>query len=107
MDKYIFDIGRARYKISSDALCALMEGRGGEEGRPGAAVAQQRVAGDGEGEFEEVMRLYREYARTGSLDALVGLKSRLEEVSARYRSMALAEEVLAINSCLPYERRVP
>ncbi len=55
----------------------------------------------------EVMQLYNEYARTENLDVLVRLKDKLEQVSLRYKSVALAEEVLNINSCLPYERRVP
>ena len=90
MQKYIFDIGRAKYQLNTEAFSPLRDG--------GNEVDEV---------FEEVMQLYREYARTGSMDVLVSLKCRLEEVSLRYRSMALAEEVLAINSCLPYERRVP
>lgn len=91
MEKYIFDIGRTKYKINTDAFAVLIE-----EGHR-----------EIERTFDEVMQLYREYARTGSADVLVSLKCRLEEVSSMYGSVALAEEVLHINSCLPYERRVP
>jgi hypothetical protein len=119
MEKHIFDIGRAKYRINTDAFGALME-LGGDraerlpQGCPGAVPGQLDAAAAAAGQrleieavFEEVMRLYREYARTGSMDVLVDLKCRLEEVSLRYQSIALAEEVLNINSCLPYERRVP
>lgn len=120
MYKRIIDIGNARYRISMDDLSAMME-----EAKNGAAVTPTlascpmnqglrevdlaKVSGGDEleGVFPEVMRLYQEYARSASMDVLVKLRSRLEQVSLRYRSFALAEEVLIINSCLPYERRVP
>lgn len=116
MEKYIFDIGCGRYKINTDALHAFLEeaaeeqlkaSSGAAPGSPGAATADGCSESEIEHVFEEVMHLYREYARTGSMDVLVSLKCRLEEVSLRYRSVALAEEVLNINSCLPYERRLP
>lgn len=120
MEKSIFDIGRVRYKINMDAFSNLMEQVSGESsdhkpptsadaGRDPIDAASANL-GDHreiEGLFDDVMQLYREYARTGSMDVLVTLKCLLEEVSLRYRSVALAEEVLNINSCLPYERRVP
>jgi hypothetical protein len=120
MYKRIIDIGNARYRISLDDLSAMME-----EAKDGAAeirtqtscpsneglrevdVAKVGVGDELEGVFSEVMRLYQEYTRSASMDVLVRLRCRLEEVSLRYRSFALAEEVLNINSCLPYERRVP
>ncbi|HBG05295.1 MAG: hypothetical protein A2075_20730 [Geobacteraceae bacterium GWC2_58_44] len=118
MDKRIYDIGHARYKINLDALSALIEeGRNQEaQNPPGACCSEEprdaeaaKVCNERELDciFSEVMQLYREYTRSGSMDVLVTLKCRLEEVSLRYRSFALAEEVLCINSCLPYERRVP
>jgi len=120
MDKRIFDIGHARYKFNTEAFSDLMEeGRGGaaENGAQAPCSAEEapcdadaaQVSHDQELQtiFTEVMQVYKEYARSGSMDALVRLKCILEEVSLRYRSLALAEEVLNINSCLPYERRVP
>lgn len=115
MVRSILEIGNAKYKIDSRALSRFKE-----------EVRQNVMAGIGEGEavperlyggrslddsldavFTEVMQLYNEYARTESIDILVRLKNKLEQVSLRYKSLALAEEVLNINSCLPYERRVP
>lgn len=115
MVKSILEIGNAKYKIDRLAL-----GRFKEEAR------QNAMAGSDEREllpemasggasldesldtvFQEVMQLYNEYARSESIDVLMRLKDKLEQVSLRYRSLALAEEVLNINSCLPYERRVP
>lgn len=115
MVRSILEIGSAKYKIDKYAL-----GRFKEE------VLQNVPAVDDEGEavaetsgcsgsldesleqvFAEVMQLYNEYARSESIDVLLRLKDKLEQVSMRYKSMALAEEVLNINSCLPYERRIP
>jgi len=120
MYKRIIDIGNARYRISMDDLSAMMEeAREGAAGIPmhasgttdeGLREVDVTTVGSGdelEGVFSEVMRLYQEYTRSASMDVLVRLRCRLEEVSLRYRSFALAEEVLNINSCLPYERRVP
>ena len=115
MVKSILEIGNAKYKIDRVALLRFKE-----EARNNAAADIDGL-GDGteteqggdcldeslERVFNEVMYLYNEYARTESVDVLVGLKRKLEQVSLRYRSVALAEEVLNINSCLPYERRVP
>lgn len=112
MDKRIFDIGHARYKLNVEAFSDLL----GEKlpvqecsSRLGTQATGSESCCDPELEavFNQVMQLYREYARTGSMDLLVRLKCRLEEVSLRYRSVPLAEEVLQINSCLSYERRVP
>ena len=120
MDKRILDIGNARYKINRKALCQLMEQvkrnaatgapdacRGAKEGACNAD--EEKICADESLEciFTEVMLLYNEYARCESMDALIRLKCKLEEVSLRYRSLVLAEEVLNINSCLPYERRIP
>lgn len=120
MYKRIIDIGNARYRISMDDLSAMMEeAKNGaavmpilascpkDEGLPEVDHAKVTGGDELEGVFLEVMRLYQEYARTASMDVLVRLRCRLEQVSLRYRSFALAEEVLIINSCLPYERRVP
>lgn len=115
MDKRILDIGCAKYQIDRNALFLFMEEAAGnrenpccgsEEGESDAAAnlcADQAV----EQIFWEVLELYNEYNETGNLDTLVQLKCRLEEASLRYRSLPLAEEVLSINSCLPYERRIP
>jgi hypothetical protein len=110
MDKRIFDIGCAKYKIDTEALRVMIE-----ESRESACAsgdAQEadngadRISPSSEQAFLEVMELCKEYSRTQSLDVLVKLRSKLEEVSMKYRSMAMAEEVLTINSCLPYERRI-
>ena len=114
MVRSILDIGNAKYKIDRLALCRFRE----EARRSADAGAEERKTepcGDVRPSIEEsldcvfmeVMQLYNEYARTESLDVLVRLKDKLEQVSLRYKSVALAEEVLNINSCLPYERRVP
>lgn len=112
MVRSILDIGNAKYKIDRLALCRFRE----EARRNADAGADERKAEPHLGTsieesldcvFMEVMQLYNEYARTESLDVLVRLKDKLEQVSLRYKSVALAEEVLNINSCLPYERRVP
>jgi len=120
MVKRIIDIGYAKYRIDRQALCVFMEEA---KHTPAASAPEGCRCADGEPEAAdaveessdqevericgEVMQLYREYARSESMDILVRLKCLLEEVSSRYRSLALAEEVLHINSCLPYERRVP
>ncbi|WP_136525812.1 hypothetical protein [Geomonas ferrireducens] len=113
MVRSILDIGNAKYKIDRLALCRFRE----EARRNADAGADERKAEPRDVRpsieesldcvFMEVMQLYNEYARTESLDVLVRLKDKLEQVSLRYKSVALAEEVLNINSCLPYERRVP
>lgn len=114
MVRSILEIGNAKYKIDRLALCRFRE----EARRNAGNGADERVAEPCEElrtsieesldlVFMEVMKLYNEYARTENLDVLVRLKNKLEQVSFRYKSVALAEEVLHINSCLPYERRVP
>jgi hypothetical protein len=120
MVKRIIDIGYAKYRIYRHALCVFMEeakqvtaasppeGCRGADGEPeGADAVEEGSDEELERVCAEVMQLYREYARSESMDVLLRLKCLLEEVSSRYRSLALAEEVLHINSCLPYERRVP
>lgn len=117
MERHIFNIGYAKYRINTDALSVFMEEAknsateeqadpycDAEKGAGNTKVCADRAVED---VFAEVMHLYHEYAGSQNMDALVRLKCRLEEVSLRYRSFVLAEEVLSINSCLPYERRVP
>jgi len=116
METRIFEIGRGRYSISRSLLGSfLMESKKRvSEGEPHDGPF--RAAGDRAGEpcdrelrriFEEVMELYDDYMRFESVDLLLRLKCRLQEVSVRYSSHVLASEVLAINSCLPYESRIP
>ena len=118
MVKSILEIGNARYEIDRDALrrfmreaqqSAAMQGvpDTGEQQKPGGSEAAAFSADEPiETIFIQVMQLYNEYGMSGSLDALIKLKFKLEQVSSRYKSLALAEEVLNINSCLPYEWRV-
>lgn len=117
MVKTILEIGNARYTISRTALSRFRdEARQYAEGESApdesevsadADLGYSSVDGSLDLVFTDVMRLYNEYAMTESLDVLVKLKRKLEQVSLRYKSVALAEEVLQINSCLPYEKRVP
>jgi hypothetical protein len=120
MVKRIVDIGNSKYKIDGHALCVFMEeARSNAAGNPSLADCQAargqcgpgeaKAAADGELEhvLAEVILLYNEYSRSESIDVLVRLKLKLEQESSRYRSLALADEVLSINSCLPYELRVP
>ena len=115
MDKRILDIGCAKYQIDRNALFRFMEEAAGNRENPrcgseaGESDAAANLCADRavEGIFWEVLELYNEYNETSSLDTLLQLKCRLEEASLRYRSLPLAEEVLSINSCLPYERRIP
>ncbi len=118
MVKSILAIGNAKYEIDRNALTRFMreaqqsavthgvhekgEHRGPDGGEAAAFFADEPI----EGLFAEVMQLYNEYATSEHLDVLIRLKCKLEQVSLRYRSHALAEEVLNINSCLPYEWRV-
>lgn len=118
MVKSILGIGNAKYKIDCNALTRFkLEAQqyvvasaalyGDEaEGPSDCGAGTLPVDASLETIFAEVMQLYNEYARSESLDVLVRLKCKLEQVSLRYKSLALAEEVLSINSCLPYERRV-
>ena len=118
MVKSIIEIGNARYEIDRNALRLFM--REAQEsavmqGVPGIGEQQSRDGGETaafsadepiEITFNRVMQLYNEYTISGSLDVLIELKCMLEQVSLKYKSLALAEEVLNINSCLPYEWRV-
>lgn len=115
MVKSILAIGNAKYEMDRSALWRFMR----EARKCGATQAQFKQPQEAGFEalperfeeavdrvFDEVIQLYNEYARSQNLGALVRLKSRLEQISLRYKSVALAEEVLNINSCLPYELRV-
>lgn len=95
MVKSILDIGNAKYRIDRSVLRRFM--RDARE-----SYAEESL----DAVFDEVMGLYGEYAVTGRLEVLMRLKCKLEQVSLRYKSLELAEEVLNINSCLPYEWRV-
>ncbi|ACH39774.1 hypothetical protein Gbem_2770 [Citrifermentans bemidjiense Bem] len=118
MVRTILEIGNAKYEINCDALKRFMrEARQSavlrgeleddkEKVLTYAAGAKAPVEASIDMVFDEVLQLYNEYARTEDLVVLVQLKSKLEQVSLRYKSLALAEEVLNINSCLPYELRV-
>lgn len=114
MVRRILDIGNSKYKLNKNALSEfILEARhqhaashymDGESHDPRECQSADESL---DLIFREVMQLYNEYASSESLDALIRLKSKLEQVSLRYRSLVLAEEVMTINSCLPYERRVP
>jgi hypothetical protein len=115
MIRRILEIGRGRYKFNNKTLDDFIE-----ESRHRRLAGGRQDAGfpstpDSAGEpddrelpqvFEEVMTLYHDYQQCESIELLVKLKFRLQEVSIRYQSHVLASEVLNINSCLPYERRV-
>ena len=111
--RHIFEIGNAKYQLNKNAISEfILEVRhqnpvycpGFASEEVGDAKSQAEEALDGI--FREVMQLYNDYARTENLDTLMKLKTKLEQVSLRYRSVALAEEVMSINCCLPYERRL-
>ncbi|QWV94907.1 hypothetical protein KP004_06935 [Geomonas oryzisoli] len=113
MVRSILEIGNAKYKIDRIALGRFkdevrenwnQESAGAAEQETGRALTLDESL---DAVFLEVMQLYNEYAKTESIDVLLRLKDKLEQVSLRYKSLALAEEVLNINSCLPYERRIP
>lgn len=118
MVRTILEIGNAKYEINCDALkrfmrearqSAVLRGELEDEKEKVltySAGAKSQVEASIDTAFDEVLQMYNEYARTEDLDVLVQLKAKLEQVSLRYKSLALAEEVLNINSCLPYERRV-
>lgn len=118
MVRSILEIGNAKYEIDQDALKRFMrEARqsaalrgeiddGKEKVLTYSASVSPPAEASIEAVFDEVLQLYNEYARNDDLDVLMQLKAKLEQVSLRYKSLALAEEVLNINSCLPYERRV-
>ena len=114
MVRHILDIGSGRYEFDKKTLDSFIEEarnrptEGGIAGVPEVAGS----AGDPNGTemqciFDEVMALYHDYMKYQNVELLVRLKCRLEEVSIRYHSHVLAAEVLTINSCLPYEHRVP
>ena len=117
MVKCILDIGNAKYKIDKNSLNLFMQEVRGTDFAPYTDSSEDQGSFDGancghlakvapDRIFREIMQLYNEYARTENLDVLVKLKVKLEQVSSQYKSLVLAEEVLTINSCLPYERRV-
>lgn len=116
MERQIFEIGRGKYKFNKRALNAFIEesklresalDRNGSGTTAAASYAGEANDKELQCILDEVMALYRDYMRSESVDLLVLLKCRLEEVSTRYQSHVLAGEVLNIISCLPYERRVP
>ena len=118
MVKSILAIGNAKYEIDRNALTRFMREAQQSAAMQGVSDIGEQQSPDGrEAEafsadesidtiFIKVMQLYNEYATSEHLDVLIRLKCKLEQVSLRYRSHALAEEVLNINSCLPYEWRV-
>jgi hypothetical protein len=110
MEKNIFDIGSGRYTFDTNTLDSFIEeakNRLSEFDLPDAAGTTD-VPGQVEIEriIAEVLSLYQEYMECQRVEPLVQLKCRLEEVSIRFNSHVLAEEVLTINSCLPYEQRI-
>ena len=115
MTKDIFGIGSGRYIFDKKTLDSFIEeARHRSVGEEPVLHRDHFAAGtDGDPSeeeilhvFEEIMSLYHDYMRCQSIDLLVRLKDRLEEFSIRYKSLVLAEEVLSINSCLPYEKRI-
>jgi len=114
MVRNIFEIGSGKYQFGSNTLNSFLEESrnrpstcGPAEvpgaGQPGGELHEMEM----QGIFSEVMALYHDYMRCQNVEVLLRLKSRLEEFSLRYKSHVLAAEVLNINSCLPYEHRVP
>jgi len=113
MEQNIFDIGSGRYIFDAKTLEAFIEearNRSSESGEKALLEISDLadVPSDWEMQciFEEVMALYHDFIQCQRVELLVRLKCRLEEVSIRYKSHVLAEEVLTINSCLPYEQRI-
>jgi hypothetical protein len=110
MDKNIFDIGSGRYTFDTNTLDSFIEeakNRTTESGPPEAAgtinvLSEMEI----DSILAEVVSLYQDYMQCQRVELLVRLKCRLEEVSIRFNSHVLAEEVLTINSCLPYEQRI-
>jgi len=110
MKKNIFDIGSGRYTFDANTLDSFIE----EAKKRNSEFGLSEAIGPGDvpNELEiesilaEVMSLYQDYMQCQSVELLVTLKCRLEEVSVRFKSHVLAEEVLTINSCLPYEQRI-
>jgi hypothetical protein len=113
MVRHICDIGRGRYKFDKNTLDSFLEEArnrpttGDAETPDVARGAEGQDDGEMLGTFDEVMSLYQDYMRFQSVDLLIQLKRRLEQASIRYHSHVLAAEVLTINSCLPYEHRIP
>jgi hypothetical protein len=117
MVRSILDIGSGRYEFDKQTLTSFIEeAKSHPSGflSVGVTVADESAPlGDTEREqaaqdiFAEVMSLYHGYISCQNLDLLVKLKNRLEEYSIKYQSHVLAEGVLNINSCLPYELRIP
>lgn len=113
MERNIFDIGSGKYIFDAKTLESFIEEAknrshgAGENGLP-ESFDPAEVPSDWEMQcvFDEVMALYHDFMLCQSVELLVRLKCRLEEVSIRYKSHILAEEVLTINSCLPYEQRI-
>jgi hypothetical protein len=113
MQRNLFGIGNGRYEFNRQTLDNFIE-----EARrrasshyaevDSAETANPPVCGDWETRYvyEEILGMYREYQKCQSLDLLVRLKCRLQEISVRYGSHVLAAEVININSCLPYEKRI-
>jgi hypothetical protein len=117
MARHILDIGSGRYTFDRKTLSAFIdEARNRPSltyaGTSGVQTAPEQDPCDGRDEqemqrmFDEVMSLYLNYLRCQKVEMLVRLKDRLVEYSIQYQSHVLAEEVLNINSCLPYEHRI-
>jgi len=112
MQRHIFGIGCGRYEFDKRTLDSFIEEArsrslaGGPAEAPGAADGCAPSDREAQAVFDEIMKLYRDYNMCQSIESLVTLKCRLEEYSLRYHSHVLAEEVLSINSCLPYEERI-
>jgi hypothetical protein len=109
MQRNLFGIGNGRYEFNRQTLDNFIE-----EARRNCSHSEGSQAGNAPGcgdwetryVYEEILGLYREYQKCQSLDLLVRLKCRLQEISIRYGSHVLAAEVININSCLPYEARI-
>jgi len=110
MQRHIFGIGSGTYQFDRATLDSFIEearnrstgAQAGESCTAALTPSEQET----QSVFEEIMSLYQDYQRCGSLELLLKLKGRLEEFSIRYHSHVLAAEVLNINSCLPYEQRI-
>jgi hypothetical protein len=113
MQRNLFGIGNGRYEFNRQTLDNFIEEARKRaslhsEGNDPVDAVNAPVCGDWETRYvyEEILGMYREYQKCQSLDLLVRLKCRLQEISVRYGSHVLAAEVLNINSCLPYEKRI-
>jgi hypothetical protein len=118
MVRDIWDIGSGRYLFDRQTLHSFLEEA---KNRPSLGCSENADTVHGASDhdeldeldeqemqrmFDEVMSLYLGYLRCQKVEMLVRLKDRLEQYSIQYHSHVLAEEVLNINSCLPYEHRV-